>query len=810
MESKLTFNLRSKFAVLCIISTFLSSCSSEQEILEAAPEIEPPVAEETPPLEALGDDFTELWSESVVLDILQNDQYEHSVEIEIVEPPAYGSIEINENQIIYLPSHKKKTVDTFKYKLIGQEAESNVSDVSLQLINGITSVTSSSDTITSGKDHQIIIETLLPASNDRVMLERTLAGEFIESQLFSLQDNSLVHSLNFNLKREASDALGLTSPLNYKIEVVYFSDKLALELDFYVMPTLDKLHQSLRPLWYNAQEANRVLDSKLLALTWTSFAPWTIPDSKTWNENPYSSLTWQLYYHSLAWLHAAEFRSDQGIDIENNLTYIKSVVFDYLDKAAKDKAINYMSWNDHTVAWRAEVLSYLYLKYFQGKLSAEEDAKFSSFIDDHFDTLNELLDDERFFAHNHSMYHAIALYNMSFVFIETGLKYDAQNRALQRIEELFDEMVNAQTGMSVEQSFNYHLVAMELFANAIKNINDLSATQYPRLEAVLRKMLDFALHFVFENGKAPAFGDTNFDARSYLPKIIEIAEVANVSSDYLEYHTGSNGRPLEQVYAETDDGFSILRKPSTHTFVTFGKQLFSHGHHDIASVTFANNSNEILIDSGGPYQYDRAEREYFRSPYAHNTLVVNGQRAFTNDGRLIESRCQESLCYAIGQKHETDHLHTRVVINDDKESLLVFDFIDSSNENMYELVYNLHPDLEHAPTDASDSLQLSIGEDYVLEVESTNTLELDAYRGYQGDDFIQGWVQPKFGTRTPTTSLIYNSSATNFAALTKLIKANMADAISMQVDDDIATISVGDRKVVISSLRSESPQIEIF
>lgn len=752
------------------------------------------------------------WVESLTIQLLNNDTVPKGTIVEIVTNAIYGEVIIDGSEAIYTPKKRQQKVDEFSYRLLNGDKISNIATVKITLRNAVIGVASNTSIVVENEPHTISISTLLPVAVKQVNLVRNIDDVRIDKQFLNLIPGETNHSFQIEVNDlQAMDTL--ESSRVYQIIVQADDEEYYLNRPIFNLPKHSQLLTSLKRAWYNEPEARRVIDNNLFALTWTSFEPWVMPVDKTWIEDPYSSLTWQLYYHSLGWLHAAEYRYDENNSSEL-ISYIENTIMDYVHSVPRDEKINFMSWNDHTVAWRGEVLTYFYIKYLQESLSAKHRDDFLKYMEEHILELLDLLDDPRFIAHNHNMFHAISLYNMSFVFIDIAEKYNAREHALKRIEELLSEMVNPLTGVSVEQSINYQLGALELFADALENIHNLSGQNLYDQTLVFQRMIDFTLHFAFDTGGAPAMGDSNFDNKNYLDRLIAAANKVNVSTPYLEYIKGNNGLPREHLYESSEDGYVILRTKSTHVFADFGKKLFSHGHQDQGNVTFALDSDEILIDSGGPYQYDRELRKYFRSPYAHNTLVVNESKQYLNDAQIIDSGCITGICFVLGRISESEYNHMRLIISDDQASLYIYDDVQALEQQKYELVFNLHPNIKSIQSDITEnifSLTTNKANKYYLGIQSNINLTSNQYRGIDDDNMVQGWVQPKFGLKIPTTSIIYSALSTDFTALSVLINSeSLLKDINYQVDEDNVTINLVGKTFILNNVHGDKPIINVI
>lgn len=599
-------------------------------------------------------------------------------------------------------------------------------------------------------------------------------------------------------------------------------------LTVYAAAPADKLLNSNGFKWATAKQAELIWYQGMFEVIGTEFELWPIPDDPTWHEDPFDNNTWLLYYHALGWLYALDHAYATSGD-EAILERIEFLLLDYLRDNPRDSDTNYMAWNDHAVAWRLEALTYFYQKYFRSRWSATEKAEGRAYLLDHADELQLLLDDDRYFAHNHSMYHAMSLYNFSFVFPRENEQKTYREDAVQRINDLFDEMVNNETGISVEQSTSYHFIAMELFIDANRLAQNMTAQPMATLADNLAKMADFAAHLIYRNGLSTALGDTNYGYTIWWERLTNIVERGGIESAYVNYvlSDGEGGRPLEANYVAASDGYVIQRpaysneSDEIYTFTDFGKKLFSHGHHDAGNVVVAINGEQILIDSGGPYLYNSPKRAHFRSAYAHNTLMVNEQAAFFNDADVLNADCEGELCYSLGKISEANYDHWRLVVTVKTEQGPRWVIADlarpEASANNFKLIYHIaesaQVDLQDEST-ACQAVTLASGKQLCLQVSANIPQEVRYYAGVDDGDYTQGWVQPAFGQRLPAPTLEFISNGQYLNAITELRSdANAAEPMAElnAIDEDTLTYTVelGSHTLLLSDLASIRPSVSV-
>lgn len=671
-------------------------------------------------------------------------------------------------------------------------------------------------------------------SEQKLTVEWRVAGDqsVLSSDQITLAQGTTSYSTSLTVPQLSSERYDLV--LSTQVHASLNTSELSSEeVATYASAPAEKLLNSNGYKWATEQQAERVWQDGEFQVISADFDLWSIPEDPTWREDPYDNNTWLLYYHSLGWLYALDHAYETSGNDEI-LERMEFLLLDYLSDNPRGGDNNYMAWSDHAVAWRLETLVYLYQKHFRSLWSNQQKLDVSNKLLDHADELESLLQDERYFAHNHSMYHAMSLYNFSFVFPVENEKHVYREKAMERINELFDEMVNNETGVSVEQSTSYHFIAMELFIDANRLAQTLTSEPMATLAENLSKMADFGAHFIYRNGLATAMGDTNFDRPIWWDRLKRIVEQGNIQSSYVDHvlTDGESGQLLMENYVAASDGYAIQRPSYTlggdevYTFTDFGKKLFSHGHHDAGNVVAALNGEQILIDIGGPYLYNSPKREYFRSAYAHNTLIVNEQSVFANDAILLSANCAEGLCYSLGKIQEATYNHWRIVVTQQTENgprWVIGDLarpstdVDEMSEHQFKLVYHLAETASVDVVNDSQSCQaitLASGENFCLHVKASQPQEIRFYSGMDDENYTQGWVQPAFGQRRPAPVLEFVSAGSTLNAISELRSERIAPQPlgQLQAINEAAltySLELGSHTLLLSDLASASPSVSI-
>lgn len=171
-------------------------------------------------------------------------------------------------------------------------------------------------------------------------------------------------------------------------------------------------------------------------------------------------------------------------------------------------------------------------------------------------------------------------------------------------------------GVDYEKSSSYHRLVLEMFelsrlaaeANGIR----LSAEFYRKLDA----MHTFLNAAIKPNGELCNIGDD--DSGTVLERKLYSVEIPALPT--------SSG--LSKLFKQ--GGFAVMRHSNTYLFFDFGdigmQGYGGHGHNDTLSFELFFAGEDLIVDSGTfNYTLHQAERQYFRSIEAHNTIQIDGK-----------------------------------------------------------------------------------------------------------------------------------------------------------------------------------------
>ncbi len=768
------------------------------------------------------DSYTQQWQAKIELDVMANDQVSDFVRLELVDKPTLGTIEIDGRTLTYIAPEQELT-DNFTYRVVTATSSSSATNVSIDLTNGLTSVALENESLVEGKTYELALETALPLNESKIDILLSRNGNQAEKIAEISGDSS---SLNWTyVPTGESDGKSYLSPDADELIFRLAGSEASLNYLYWRTPEPNELYNTIRTIWASDAQADRIVKERQFLLNWTSFPAWTIPDQPNWTEDPFNNNTWLLYYHSLAWLQAYEqYYLKTGE--QHYRDEIKRTIFDYLAASPRDNKVNYMSWNDHTVAIRIDMISYFYQKFLKYELDQDEQRWFENKMQEHAAELRYLLDLDIYYAHNHSIFHSVSLLNLVLILPDVFADTDYAAAAEERIETLFTTMVVPETGFSREQATGYHFVAMELFISASQFLQRIHKSDTTTTKQGLNLMTDAAAHLIYRDGGAPAMGDTNYGVKPFRARLQRIVNTGGLESSYYNgLFNLPDASPLKRAYHEQTEGIVILRPNSgvaetveQYALVDFGLPKISHGHHDATHVTYAVNGNEVLVDAGGPFLYQGRERVYFDTKLSHNVPIVNGQIRVTNAAETFFAECQESACYTFGGLTESGYQHRRLVVapTGNDVNLYIFDIVettDPASNDEIQLNWHFAPKVSQpqcsSGIDLIQTCALTHAElgNFTMTTQTNTATIRTLYVGYDDGSKQQGWVQPKFGSRAAAPTLNYQADSGRFVMLTALTPGPTTAAFEPLSNG--YKLHIDDHEVVITAPMSNAPLVEV-
>jgi Heparinase II/III-like protein/Heparinase II/III N-terminus len=558
-----------------------------------------------------------------------------------------------------------------------------------------------------------------------------------------------------------------------------------------------------------------------IAFSDTGQPAWTVPRDPDWTEDPYRSDAWLFRYHSLQWLQAVAL-SEQAAG-QTSYDRTRFLLFDYIRENPRGRdAPSHRSWYDHAVAVRTDVIVWLYQEHLAGVLTPAERDRLSRSLRQHGRALRGYLDAEYFIGHNHNLFHAMSLYNLTAIFPKIDPSGEWRTRARARTSELMTEMVDVEEGVSTEQAAVYHSLALRLFADAHRLLqtwgDGLSAEEL----GTLAKMTRFGLLLTRADATLPAIGDTRYAQRQNLGIYRSALELVDDPVARYLLTEGSEGEPPPEFAAYPHTGWTIFRPrpdgssdPALHLVMRSGPppRLRSHGHIDHLGFTLFADGVPWLVDSGGPYRRDHPLREYFQSADAHNSVIVDGHDdalAFTP----LTFGDEPGLSHARGTRQLGDGVvHDRAIVVIKPDTVVILDRVSGTSDDPEQAttLYHLAPGVRLTPVEGEAGGYVATSGDRKLSVwlDASEPIDVEFSASGEADGIRDARVTRAVGReeRSPLLSVRHRVQADDWSIAVLQPGRHHAGALSARLAGDAVLVLQDDWQLEIPMDDQQAPTL---
>lgn len=327
----------------------------------------------------------------------------------------------------------------------------------------------------------------------------------------------------------------------------------------------------------------------------------------TWTEDPLDDRNWQFMFHSLptvsnlleAWSLTGEpaYRARAS-----------SLLRDWIADNPRRGAPSIWSWNDHSTALRAVVLTCA-VPYFRG----------AEWLTAALRVHGATLADPAFYVDhgNHALNQSIGLLEVGHV-LGRG---DWKSLAVARIAALILESVDTQ-GVTNEQSTGYQVYNRTRYVLARSRMQAMGIA-IPAAFSRVTLMPNFIAHSSLPDGTLEHIGDTDTMKTPNLP---------GTWSEFVATKGASGPKPSTTLaiyragFLFCRSGWGEKRPWADEVFYSlrWGPAPYIHGHADGTGITMYAYGSRLLLDPG-KYSYNLdAYRAYFRGRSGHNVVTVDG------------------------------------------------------------------------------------------------------------------------------------------------------------------------------------------
>jgi hypothetical protein len=547
------------------------------------------------------------------------------------------------------------------------------------------------------------------------------------------------------------------------------------------------------------------------------YPAWAVPLEPTWAEDPYDDLSWLRTYHSLGWLQAAS----RAYTMTGDPAFaddVRRYVLSWIRSNAPDDPRSTRAWYDGSVALRTDALV--------GMLPVLRTAMDTSELEELFDalalhgaTLAGYLDDPRWTAHNHNLFHALSLHNLATAVPELERADEWRERARARMNELLTEMLDAD-GVSTEQAAAYHYTALRLFLEADEYLKAHGDRLGDAERALLARGSRFAALLPTPGGVLPAIGDTEYGepAPWGLMAGMDRSGLGTPEAAYVLTCGREGERPPDLSFFPAS-GLAIVRpsygedgewRDDLQVVVDMGPDRRPHGHYDTLNVVVSARGEQLLIDGGGPYQYGVAERRELIEAQSHNTVIVDGG-GYEPGTVTVETVVDNPMVASVEAWHEKSRgvRHERTVLVLKPDVILIVDRLRATdgNRHNFDLRYHLDPDAQASEQSGGQIIRVRGAGMGIKVVASTGRL-------VDGDPTTTGWVTPRHGVRVQAPVLSYQQAGRAAWFVTAITPATAADAavpslVAGSNGETIAVqVSTGDVSWNVAVSSGRTPTVE--
>lgn len=400
---------------------------------------------------------------------------------------------------------------------------------------------------------------------------------------------------------------------------------------------------------------------------------------------------------------------------------------------------------------------------------------------------------------NHYLSNLVGLFYLGVYLSELKIARKWLKFALTELEKEIENQVR-KDGMDFEGSTFYHRLVQEMFLYPFI-LGKLTGIEFSRSYAEkLKKMADFTLHVVKNDGTAPQIGDNDsgrlhsFTDRpindfSYLLSLSAVAlkdesfavKEFDIAPEVFVFF-GSKAKDIWQKFSKRsvkklnskvflESGIAVLRKEDDYLIVSAGplgqKGRGGHDHNDRLSFELRVKGKDFFVDPGtGVYTPDPILCRKMQSTKSHNTVSINGveQNTFSEEdvwtkkneteARILhfEEDSKKALLVAehSGYRKLSDGLvHKReFLFSKENNNWKITDFIGGRGRFDIQWTFVLHPEVEIEDVNPdriilkNDSVKICLSYD--------NSLELR----------IEGaFYSPEYSVLTETKRLVFEKSA---------------------------------------------------
>lgn len=417
-------------------------------------------------------------------------------------------------------------------------------------------------------------------------------------------------------------------------------------------------------------------------------------------------------------------------------------------------------------------------------------------------------------ANNHLLGEMVGLYAAATSWGFWGESSRWRRLARRILVEELPRQVHAD-GVSREQTVDYQMFVLQmlLVAGLVGEDND---EPFPvEYWAVVERMLGFLDSIADVGGNLPAFGDSDdgmlfmLSPRARDCRLSDLLAIRDLMNGRMTKaaHAGTAAQWLASGFPQprnwrTSDGPRARAFPEGGYYILgdrFGQReevllvadaaplgflsIAAHGHADCLSFVLSLGGVPVLVDPGTYcYHSDPTWREYFKGTSAHNTVRVDGVDQSQSVGPFMWARKAEPELGAFDgastpQRFVASHdgyqrlrdpvRHVREIRFDAKAAeITVIDTLKCRGSHQVERFWHLadHCAVERRPDGTAEARV----ENCTVEFAAVDAHRMDSFVGSTRP--ISGWMSRRFGTRTPSPTLVMSNDIIGETSLVTRIR----------------------------------------
>ncbi len=328
-----------------------------------------------------------------------------------------------------------------------------------------------------------------------------------------------------------------------------------------------------------------------------------------------------------------------------------------------------------------------------------------------------------------------------------------------------------------EGSTYYHRFAVRI----LQQISDFAGNYGVSLSDffydTLQSMYSFLLHTAHPDGFMAPMND-GFHAKNLRPLFDAPAQIFDRNDFKYFASAGHSGTaPSQTSIYYPYSGIAVMRSDWNEQarYAIFDAGLFgsSHGHEDKLSFELYAFGHPLLVESGTFTYVNNRWRRFFRSSFAHNTIVVDGksqmryrlQREWVNDPPVKLPNAwvtNDKLDYIassydrgygnIKEDVEEGIVHKRHLLFVKPDYWILWDVVRGVSRHDVRQFFHFPADAE-IEIDGGNVLRVAYGGrlSLVQTILSPLGCEVNIHSGEETP--IQGWVSPKYGVKQPAPAV---------------------------------------------------------